>query len=109
MRNAKDEFIAETNGKSILCAEIKHSSEHDDDRRGFALTVGYTEGELVLFLQSLEFEYSDGYGGQELYGTIWYKDGTWSERGEYDGSEWWEYKSCPPISEICAPKKNNEA
>ena len=102
MSNAKDEFVAETNGKSVLCAEIKYG-------RGFALSVGYTDGELVLFLQSLEFEYSDGFGGKELFGTIWYKDGTWSERGEYDGSEWWEYKSCPPIPEQCAPKKNNEA
>ena len=38
-----------------------------------------------------------GYGGQELFGTIWYEDGTWSDRGEYDGSEWWNYNKCPDI------------
>jgi hypothetical protein len=45
----------------------------------------------------LDFNYDNGYGGQELYGTIWYVDGTWSERGEYDGSEWWDYREVPEV------------
>lgn len=49
-----------------------------------------------IFLEEIDIDYNDGYGGQELYGTIWYRDGTWSERGEYDGAEWWEFKKCPP-------------
>mgnify|MGYP000630626643 CR=1 FL=1 len=47
----------------------------------------------------LDFEYDSGYGGQNLFGTIWYEDGTWSERGEYDGSEWWEHRERPQIPE----------
>ena len=38
------------------------------------------------FLNDLNFEYDSGYGGQELYGTVWFKDNTWAGRGEYDGS-----------------------
>ena len=30
-------------------------------------------------------------------GTIWYTDGTWSDREEYDGDEWWEHRVCPEI------------
>jgi hypothetical protein len=41
--------------------------------------------------------YYNGYGSQELFGIIWYVDGSWSERVEYDGSEWWGYRSCPKI------------
>ena len=41
--------------------------------------------------------YDNSYGGQELFGMIWMKNGDWLERGEYDGSEWWEYKTCPEI------------
>jgi hypothetical protein len=52
---------------------------------------------MELFLSNLEFEYDNGYGGQFLYGIIWYKDGTWSDRGEYDGSEWYEYHIVPEI------------
>lgn len=44
-----------------------------------------------------KIEYDAGYGSQELSGTIWYTDGTWSERVEYDGSEWWAYRCRPEI------------
>ncbi|NCB47635.1 hypothetical protein EOM81_11535 [bacterium] len=41
-------------------------------------------------------EYDSGYGGNEIDGGLlvvgldW-----WLERHEYDGSEWWEFKSLP--------------
>ena len=49
------------------------------------------------FIKKLDVEYDDGYGGQELGGIIWLKDGTWMDRGEYDGSEWWNHQVCPEI------------
>jgi hypothetical protein len=27
------------------------------------------------------------------------EENTWLERGEYDGSEWWEHNKCPKIPE----------
>ena len=91
MVNARDEFLVETKDKDVLCAHIEHG------KKIFSLRVGYTADDLADFLKSLNFSYDDGYGGQELYGTIWYSDGTWSERGEYDGAEWWDFKKCPDI------------
>ena len=43
--------------------------------------------------------YDNGYGGQEVATDliIKMKDGSWFERGEYDGSEWWAYKKSPEI------------
>jgi hypothetical protein len=56
------------------------------------------KGTLEEVLPKLDFDYNDGYGSQELDGTIWFSDGTWSEREEYDGSEYWEYKlGCPDL------------
>ncbi len=52
------------------------------------------EGGLKDVLPMLEFEYG-GHGSQELNGYIWYTDGTWSNRGEYDGTEWRQYQSRP--------------
>ena len=46
-------------------------------------------------LPLLNFDYDDGYTEQELYGYIWYADGSWSDRGEWDGAEWWQYHTCP--------------
>lgn len=92
MTNAKMEFLLETAGKEVKCATVRHYSRGEPN-----LKVGYSEIDLALFLNSLDYIYDSGWGGQELYGTIWYKDGTWSDRGEYDGSEWWNYNSVPDI------------
>ena len=60
------------------------------------LPSGYSEDELCVFLESLlKVNYYAGFGGQELYGEIAYNDGTWMERGEYDGSEWWNHQKYP--------------
>lgn len=38
-----------------------------------------------------DVNYDSGYGGQEVVADleIHFKDGSWWERAEYDGSEWW--------------------
>ena len=54
-------------------------------------------GKLHNALAKLDFNYDDGYGAQKLYGVIWFEDGTWSDRAEYDGSEWWEHRSMPEL------------
>jgi hypothetical protein len=64
--------------------------------KGWKEQPDYFEGTLTEVLPLLNFTYDSGYGGQNLFGYIWYTDGTWSERGEYDGSEWWEHKEVPP-------------
>lgn len=99
MANCKDDFLEETKDKNVLCAEIVYRRYYwDDDRKKEAvLPIGYSDAELQIFLSAINYEYNSGYGSQEVSGTIWYTDGTWSERCEYDGSEWWEYKSYPQI------------
>lgn len=46
-------------------------------------------------------EYDSGYGIQEVDTdlVIVFHDGSWFERGEYDGSEWWEYKKRPTFND----------
>jgi len=98
--NAKEEFIKHVGTKQVSCAHIeKTSSYFDEDKKMYILQLGYTPEQLEQFLKSIDWNYDSGYGGQELYGNIWYKDGTWSSRGEYDGSEWWNYNKCPQIPE----------
>lgn len=87
-RNAKEELIAHVDTKTIKCARIQDT---------ILLPIGYTKEQYEAFLTAIDFRYDAGYGGQELFGTIWYTDGTWSERGEYDGSEWGDYMKCPEI------------
>ncbi len=96
--NAKEEFLGHIRDRKVLCADMAHQDcWHNGPNSEFKLPVSYTQEQYDEFINSLDFEYDKGYGGQELFGTIWYKDGTWSDRGEYDGSEWWDYQSCPGI------------
>ncbi len=93
--NAKQEFILAIQGNNLLCVLIRFGAYNLEKQ--LVLTTGYTKEEYNQFLNDMDFEYNSGYGGQQLYGTIWFCDGTWCSRGEYDGSEWWQYNICPDI------------
>ena len=99
MANAKEEFLGMVKNEVVLCASISYRDcwEHDSPGSQHTLPVTYTEEQYNAFVESLDFEYDAGYGGQELFGTVWFKDGTWADRGEYDGSEWWQHHVCPTI------------
>ena len=101
MANCQEEFLDEVGNKKLLCVKIFYGAGYWDESRkkSARLPVGFTEADLKNFLDSINFTYDNSWGSQELFGIIWYKDGTWSERAEYDGSEWWEHKVCPKIPE----------
>lgn len=94
---AKKELLGVIKKKArIKCAIILNGPEYKKQKK-YILKVNHSDIDLGNFLDSLDFEYDHGYGSQELFGTVWLEDGTWLERGEYDGSEWWEYKKTPDI------------
>ena len=48
------------------------------------------------FEKIANFEYDNDYGAQEIaYDLVIVGKDWWLERGEYDGSEWWEFKQLP--------------
>ncbi len=116
MTNAKIEFerMIESEESKVKCVWIMTEnrgrvwseegswgwSEEDTAPSAIILKEGYTEEEYNEFLSQLDFEYDSGYGMQVLDGTIWMQDGTWIDRGEYDGSEWWVKRECPPVPQI---------
>lgn len=51
------------------------------------------------FCDEIDFDYDNGFGVQELYGLILFED-SYSDRGEYDGSEWWENHKMPTVEEV---------
>jgi hypothetical protein len=71
------------------------------------LKVVYREYEMVQVpdvtiegLDNLDFVYKQSYGIQQLFGLVLFNDNTWLERSEYDGSEWWSYKSPPTLADF---------
>ena len=90
--NAKNELLRHIKDREVIYVQIREISY-----RAFPLSQVSIEGSLDEVLPLMDFEYDAGYGSQELFGTIWYSDGTWSDREEYDGSEHWVYRKCPPL------------
>ena len=91
MINARDELIEMLNSIGKTQEDIKICK--------FAKRISYYEYEAKE-LNELNFDYDDGYGGQNLHGLVVFNDGSWLERGEYDGSEWWEYKHTPTSEDV---------
>ena len=68
--------------------------------------IGTASGKNFIPLKDFEREanreYDSGFGSNEvardlvIVGKDW-----WLERGEYDGSEWWEFKRIPTLRKGC--------
>jgi hypothetical protein len=85
------------------------------------LWVGSADGKMAMIWEEFEpiaemTDYNSDYGSPKIaqdlivVGSNW-----WLERGEYDGSEWWEYKSMPDrahkpkrFSHVCVNDSPNE-
>lgn len=114
-RNAKEEFLRQLlNGKEsikiVKCAKIdiiastsrslvEHDSYNDPNPVNARLKLNHTEEEEQAFLDKLDKVYDSGFGSQELFGIVWFTDGTWLTRDEYDGSECWNHNVCPEFDE----------
>jgi hypothetical protein len=92
MTNAKQEFLTHINDKEVVAAWVEIIGQPLN-----CLPLGYNRQVSSEFLNKLDVEYCDSYGTQELHGTIWYADNTWSTRESYDGMEWWQHHSRPRI------------
>jgi hypothetical protein len=105
MINAKDEFFDMCKDKTVSCATIVHEYWTEGmlspasvlKMTKIDLKCNYTPEDFKEFLKYLDFQYDRGHGLQEIFGTVWFEDGTWATRGEYDGSEWWEVHEVPEI------------
>lgn len=78
--------------EETLQALAEHGKTIDDVR-----WIGTRAEEIPVddFLRVADREYDEGYGGAEVRYIFVVGDDWWLERGEYDGSEWWEFKTMP--------------
>jgi hypothetical protein len=97
LRNAKSELIEFLKNRQVIAGLISRERIFQDGSNAqFQFRLG---DNWESFLEQLNFGYDSGYGSQELFGIVWFEDGSWAERDEYDGSEWWQRYSCPQIPE----------
>lgn len=104
--NMKENVLCLLNKYGKTLEDIDHSLilRLDDDKYVYH-TVHKGDG---LDIDKLDFEYDAGYGIMNVDGFIAFKDGTWMERREYDGSEWWEYKDMPRYEDYAHRTENTD-
>lgn len=91
MINAKDELLEHTEGMVVEFVRIAYSKDYNE-------RLLFIDGSLDDSIKLLDFSYDNCFGRQELFGFVLYSDGTWSEREEYDGLEWWVHRKPPTIN-----------
>lgn len=94
-------FVAAAGTSPLVCAEIEYTADVCSGSQTFFLRKGHTPQDLVCFYDSLHIEYNCGAGMQHVEGTLWFADGSWAERSEYDGQEWWEWRTRPKTPPQC--------
>ena len=98
MKNAKEEFLRAIEDETLICAKIGKEKSYDE-KIWYILKPRFTKKAFKEFLNNIDFNYDSGFGCQQLYGIILFKD-SYSDRGEYDGSEWWEYHKIPTTKQV---------
>lgn len=73
------------------------------------LRENWSNDEWLVFLEGLRFDYDDGFGSQHLFGVVWFNDGSWLEREEYDGSEGWILKRTPDVPKLLQKEVEDES
>lgn len=74
--------------------ELEQHEHTSDDVRWVGNAMGWFSWDVFAALANEE--YDDGYGRTQVWqDLIVVGEDWWLERHEYDGSEWWEYKTQP--------------
>ena len=84
-------------------SNLKEETLEELEAHGYSIGdvawVGSDDYEIPVdrFWELADVEYDSGFGCQEVATDLMVvlDDGSWLERHEYDGSEWWEYKRTP--------------
>ena len=100
MTNAKTEVIEFVKDSTVIAAQISFQPFNHDSQVEVNMEFQFRLGDnWDDFCNKLGFEYNSSFGTQQLFGTIWFQDGSWGTRGEYDGAEWWQHHTRPEIPE----------
>lgn len=97
-----------------LLSETTKFLEENGKSLDDVLWIGNRDGKEIIpvsdFLMGANRMYDDGYGSNEvsldlvIVGNDW-----WLERSDYDGCEWWEYKTIPTLSADSHTAKSAQA
>jgi len=88
MRNLKDSTLAALNSAGYVTGDVAWVGN-----RSGSLVLGWN----VFVVLAARTNFDQGYGTAMVASdlVVVMLDGSWFERREYDGSEWWDHNRCP--------------
>jgi hypothetical protein len=86
--------------------KLRENKKLVEDVRWCGDSEGKYKFSWKAFRKLADVEYHNGHLGPEVVTSlVVVGDDWWLERGEYDGSEWWEFKTLPTRpAKFCIPK-----
>lgn len=93
------------NALTELTKELVDLGKYESDIKALNISVNTVDGKTVNVtniddIPDLDVEYDSGYGSQNLFGLVLFKDNTWLERFEYDGSEAWDSRTPITVDDV---------
>ena len=88
---AKEELVRHIKDNKVEYVEIYRTNY---DRMSGEYKERIIHGTLDKVLPMLDFEYEEVH---EVCGTIWYVDGSWSERDDYNDMPYWSHHVRPTM------------
>ena len=92
-----------TNDSKTLLTETTEAMESHGKSSADVVFIGSSGGEFGCtweeYTKLADLTYDSGFGGAEIAEdlVVIFRDGSWLSRGEYDGSEWWNYNEVPKV------------
>ena len=89
--------IMKENGYTESNVSFCELSDKSWNRKEDRWEYSYQHFSFDTFKKLADFVYDCDFGGANINESlkIVFDDKSWLERGEYDGSEWWELRRCP--------------
>ena len=92
--------IMKENGYTESDVSFCELSDKSWNRKDKKWEYSFQHFSFDIFKKLADFVYNCDFGGANINESlkIVFNDKSWLERGEYDGSEWWELRKCPVFS-----------
>lgn len=97
--NLKQELLEKVKNYNLTILHISLYKKEWDKEQFEGIAKCILDKEYDGDLSPLDFTYDNGFGWQEIYGTVYCKDANnrpaWLTRQAYDGSEWFQINYIP--------------
>jgi hypothetical protein len=102
--NAKTELqdliksVHETYNAEPIAVDISIRPDYTDSNNiNVVFILDQEHKSLDELISPLDYNYDCSYGHQYVHGMVWFTNGIWASRSEYDGSEYWTIKKYPNL------------